>query len=51
VRNLLVLVVLAATAATAASAGTPTQFDNSSSCVTNPWFPLRPGKTYVYRGS
>jgi hypothetical protein len=38
--------------APAASATTPVKFDpnNFVQRVTNPWFPLRPGTTWIYRG-
>jgi hypothetical protein len=38
--------------AAVAGAGTPPKIDPGSfgSSVDNPWFPLRPGTTYVYRG-
>ena len=51
-RKTLVAVFAAALTApvVAASAGPADRFGAGSSRVTNPWFPLRPGTTYVYRG-
>lgn len=47
-KKLLVLLPLIAIAA--AASASPGRFGRGSSRVTNPWFPLRPGTTYVYRG-
>src|SRR6516164_9446726 len=43
------LIGVAVAVAVAASAS-PGRFGPGSNRVTNPWFPLRPGTTYVYRG-
>ena len=47
-RLALISALVAALAATAASARGPSTF---SPHVTNPWFPLTPGRTLVYRGT
>ena len=46
-RLLLVLLLLPSPAAFASSGPAPSRF---VAHVTNPWFPLRPGTTWVYRG-
>ena len=43
---LLLLLLLVASAA----AATPARFGPNSAHVTNPWFPLKPATTFVYRG-
>src|SRR5213594_754642 len=43
-------VVLAFTALAAAATASPTKHAGFSANVTNPWYPLRPGSVYVYRG-
>jgi len=44
------LVLLIPLACVAAALGSPGRFGADSARVTNPWFPLKPGSTYVYRG-
>ena len=47
-KKLLVLLPLIGVAV--AASASPERFGPGSNRVTNPWFPLRPGTTYVYRG-
>jgi hypothetical protein len=47
---LLLSALLAAAGVSAAAPAVTKRFSPTSFRVTNPWFPLKPGSTYVYRG-
>jgi hypothetical protein len=46
----LVLAVAALTAAAKPATASPSKYLGFSARVTNPWYPLKPGSVYVYRG-
>ena len=46
----LVLAVAALTAAAKPATASPSKYMGFSARVTNPWYPLKPGSVYVYRG-